>query len=273
MNILDKIRSGEIPPSPQLLSFIKENFPREEYERLKAQWKIVDTASTYLDKFITQDPFMLEMKKMVFRLSVVPDCILIQGETGTGKELIAQALHGSRKGKFVAINCAGMPENLIESELFGYEAGAYTGAAKTTDGLIAHAEGGTLFLDEIGDLPLGMQAKLLRVIQERTVRKVGGKNETAIDVKFVAATHCNLAEQVQAKLFRQDLFARLAVFKIEISPLRSRLQDIPLIIASLDPHDTFPQDKVDWSKVDLSWNVRHIQSYIRQWTVLNKLPY
>jgi two-component system response regulator PilR (NtrC family) len=160
--------------------------------------------------------------------------VLVQGESGTGKELVARAIHdhGARAGqRFVAVNCGAIPENLLEAEFFGYRKGAFTGANEDREGFFQAADGGTLFLDEIGDLPLAMQSKLLRVIQERSVRPVGATAETAINVRILSATHKDLAAEVAAGRFRQDLFYRLNVIQIRVPPLRERLEDLGLISA------------------------------------------
>jgi two-component system NtrC family response regulator len=154
------------------------------------------------------------------------------GESGTGKELLARALHqlSSRASKrFVAINCAAIPENLLESELFGYEKGAYTGAYKQTRGKIEVADGGTFFLDEVGDLPLSLQAKLLRFLQERVLERVGGREEIAVDVRVVGATHQNLKKLIEEGRFREDLYYRLSEIVIDIPPLRERPGDAALL--------------------------------------------
>jgi PAS domain S-box-containing protein len=158
--------------------------------------------------------------------------VLIQGESGTGKELFARALHNlSRRGKgpFVAINCGALPDNLLESELFGYKKGAFTDAKKDKPGRFALAEGGTLFLDEIGDLSLFMQAKLLRVLQEREYEPLGAVSSVKANVRIVAATNKNLSDMVGRKIFREDLFYRLNIVQIELPPLRRRKEDIPLL--------------------------------------------
>ena len=159
--------------------------------------------------------------------------ILVTGETGTGKELVAQSIHynGVRKNhQFVAQNCATLPENLLEGELFGYKKGAFSGAVSDKKGLIEHASGGTLFLDEIGDMPLGLQAKLLRVIQEREVRPLGALNSIQVDIRIIAATHHDLPEKIKLNEFREDLYYRLNVFPIKLPPLRSRKEDVPALI-------------------------------------------
>jgi len=261
------------PPSTEALKQLYDMGLFEEVELLKKKYGLNTRLEDYLLKFITKDPETLVLKDKVRKIMEHDDAVLIQGETGTGKELLANALHGGRSGNFIAINCAGMPEQLIESELFGYEHGSFTGSkAGGTEGLIKLADEGTLFLDEIGDLAFPLQAKLLRVIQERTIRKVGGSKETKVDVRFIAATHFDLEKHVADGKFRDDLYARLATFKLQIKPLRERLCDIPLIVESVDPHKTFPLNKVDWNNMPLKHNVREVQSIVRRWQVLGELP-
>ncbi len=158
--------------------------------------------------------------------------VLIQGETGTGKELVARSIHGNsqrKAGPFVAINCAAIPAELIESELFGHERGAFTGATKRRIGKFEQANTGTLFLDEIGDMPPALQAKLLRVLEEREFQRIGGTKTISIDIRVLAATHRNLADTAKKSDLRSDLYHRLAAFHIEIPPLRERSEDIPIL--------------------------------------------
>jgi transcriptional regulator with GAF, ATPase, and Fis domain len=175
------------------------------------------------------------MRKLFDMLEHVVDSkvtVLLQGESGTGKELVARALHYEgmrRKGPFVAVNCGGIPETLLESELFGHERGAFTGAVATKKGKFELADGGTLFLDEIGEMPLHLQVKLLRVLQERQVERIGGTSPRAIDVRIVSATHRDLMEMVREKRFREDLYYRLAVFPVHLPPLRDREGDTALL--------------------------------------------
>ena len=162
--------------------------------------------------------------------------VLVQGESGTGKELVARAIHdvSPRAGQaFIAVNCGAIPEHLLEAEFFGYRKGSFTGANEDREGFFQAAHGGTLFLDEIGDLPLAMQSKLLRVIQERSVRPIGAVIETPINVRVLSATHKDLASELQAGHFRQDLFYRLNVIQIRVPPLRERADDLAPICAAL----------------------------------------
>jgi DNA-binding NtrC family response regulator len=193
-----------------------------------------DKLNTELGKYLVGETKAIrEIHAQIDRYAPEEASVLILGETGTGKELVAQSLHHrSRrpKEKFRAINCAGLPHDLIESELFGHEKGAFTGATKDRKGHFESANGGTLFLDEIGDLPLDLQAKLLRAIQEKNIRRVGGDDDIEIDVRILSATHKDLNRMVRDGVFREDLYYRLNVLKIIIPPLRERREDIPLIV-------------------------------------------
>jgi two-component system, NtrC family, response regulator PilR len=193
-------------------------------------------ASALLQKLVGESPVMRAVKSRIVKVAGSMAPVLIQGESGTGKELVARAVHGCSHraaGPFVAVNCSAIPESLMEAEFFGARKGAYTGATQDRLGLFQTAKGGTLFLDEIGDLPLAMQAKLLRVIQERTVRPLGSSHEEAVDVRIVSATHKDLAAEVQAASFRQDLYYRLNVIEIAVPPLRERREDLPALCQAL----------------------------------------
>jgi two-component system NtrC family response regulator len=185
-----------------------------------------------LSGLISRDPEVLRVCRLIEKVANANVTVLVLGESGTGKELLARGVHQAsprRNERFVAINCAAIPENLLESELFGYEKGAFTGAAKTTPGKIETADKGTLFLDEIGDLPLALQAKLLRFLQERVFERVGGRQEIAIDVRIVCATHQDLQGLIKAGRFREDLYYRLAEIVTTIPPLRARVGDAALL--------------------------------------------
>ncbi len=183
-------------------------------------------------RLIGRGPGMEKVRALVSGLADSAADVLIHGETGTGKELVARCLHEAsarRKGNFVAINCGGLPETLFDSEIFGHEAGAYTGAAKRRIGKIEHASGGTLFLDEIETMPVAMQIKLLRVLQERTLERLGSNTSIPIDCRVIAATKCDLLELSAKGGFRNDLYYRLSVATINLPPLRERRDDIPLL--------------------------------------------
>ncbi|HEY4103041.1 MAG TPA: sigma-54 dependent transcriptional regulator, partial [Polyangiaceae bacterium] len=186
------------------------------------------------DEFVGASPALEKVRDLIERIADSDASVLITGESGTGKEVVARSLHRhSRRHErpFLPINCAAMPEALLESELFGYTRGAFTDARQDHAGLLVEARGGTLFLDEIGDMPLGLQPKLLRVLQQRTVRPVGASTEVPIDVRFVAATNLDLEAAVEERRFREDLFFRLNVVRIELPPLRARAADIlPLAV-------------------------------------------
>ena len=177
-------------------------------------------------------PPMQELRKKIEMISDSRGTVLLQGESGTGKEVVARAIHESgmrRNGPFIRINCAAIPETLLESELFGYERGAFTGALQAREGKFELADGGTLLLDEISEMPFAMQAKLLRVLQEREFMRLGAKYSTKSDVRIIATTNCNLKDEIRARRFREDLFFRLNVIPLHLAPLRSRKDDIPLL--------------------------------------------
>jgi two-component system response regulator FlrC len=183
---------------------------------------------------VTEAPGMLAALERARRIAPTEATVLIQGESGTGKELLARAIHRwspRADGPFVAVNCAAIPETLVEAELFGHERGAFTDARIARPGMIEQADGGTLFLDEIGEMPMAAQAKLLRVLQDRSVRRIGSTDTRAVDVRFVAATNQSLRALVRDRRFREDLFFRLDVLALEVPPLRERVSDVALLAA------------------------------------------
>jgi len=187
----------------------------------------------HFENLVGDSEKMLKVYALIEKVARTESTILILGESGTGKELVARALHNYSRRKekpFVAINCAALPETLLESELFGYVKGAFTGANKFKKGLFESAEGGTLLLDEIGSIPVDMQQKLLRVLEEREIRPVGGTRNVPVDVRIIAATNERLEGKIKKGEFREDLFYRLSVIPVELPPLRERLSDIPLLV-------------------------------------------
>jgi two-component system response regulator PilR (NtrC family) len=195
-----------------------------------------DCGPLSLAKLAGDSSAMRSVKERISKVASSMAPVLIQGESGTGKELVAIALHANShrsSGPFIAVNCGAIPESLLETEFFGAKKGAYTGSVQDREGFFQVAKGGTLFLDEIGDLPLAMQSKLLRAIQERCVRPVGSTHEVPVDVRIVSATHKDLPGEVAAGRFRQDLFYRLNVIDIVIPPLRDRREDLPTLCQAL----------------------------------------
>ncbi|MEL7537834.1 MAG: sigma-54 dependent transcriptional regulator [Pseudomonadota bacterium] len=205
--------------------------------------------------------------------------VLIRGESGTGKEVVAREIHrqSGRSGEFIAVNCGAIPDKLLESELFGHERGAFTDASARRIGEIERANGGTIFLDEIGDMPASMQVKLLRVLQERTIERVGGNESIAVDVRVLAATHRDLSALMAAEKFREDLFYRLNVFPIDLPPLRERMDDLPRLVEAFlgrlrDEHRvsiSLSADAVE-QLMSYSWpgNVRELVNVIERLSVL-----
>jgi len=193
-------------------------------------------ATGALGRLVGESEPMRLVKARIVKVARGMAPVLVRGESGTGKELVARAVHACSQrgdGPFVAVNCGAIPENLLEAEFFGARKGSYTGSAQDRDGYFQAARGGTLFLDEIGDLPLAMQSKLLRAIQERSVRPIGSTQEDAVDVRIVSATHKDLQAEVQAGRFRQDLYYRLNVIELMLPPLRERREDLPALCAAL----------------------------------------
>jgi DNA-binding NtrC family response regulator len=213
-------------------------------------------------QLIGQSAAMKAVRKLVLDVAESPVDILIRGETGCGKEMVAQALHRfshRRDAPFVALNCGGMPDNLLDSEIFGHEAGAFTGAQKRRIGKIEHAQGGTLFLDEVESMPMGMQIKLLRVLQERKLERLGSNQAIEVDCRIVAASKDDLLARSQDKSFRADLYYRLNVVTIELPPLRERREDIPMLMAhfTLLAAQRFNRPQPDLSATQLSTLMAH----------------
>ena len=219
------------PFEPELLNLtIDRAFRMHDLQMENA--RLAALAGSPMSGLLTRDPGMLKVCRTIERLASASVTVALLGESGTGKEILARGLHAlspRSQERFVAINCAAIPDTLLESELFGYEKGAFTGAVKQTPGKIETAHKGTLFLDEIGDLPLPLQAKLLRFLQERVIERIGGRDEIPVDVRIVCATHRDLKAQTQAGVFREDLYYRLAEIVIEIPPLRARDGDAALL--------------------------------------------
>jgi two-component system NtrC family response regulator len=218
----------EKPFEPELLGLtIQRAFRLHDLQQENRRLQVMHQPAA-LEGLLTRDPAMVRICRTVEKVAASGATILLLGESGTGKEVLARGLHSlspRSSQRFIAINCAAIPENLLESELFGYEKGAFTGAAKTTLGKIETAHGGTLMLDEIGDLPLALQSKLLRFLQERVIERLGGRREIPIDVRIVCATHQDLKNLITEGRFREDLYYRLAEIVLTIPPLRERHGD------------------------------------------------
>jgi len=225
---------------------------------------------------------MAEARRLIGNVADTPASVLISGESGTGKELAARMIHLAsqrREAVFVAINCAAIPENLMESELFGHEKGAFTGATQARPGKFELAAGGTLFLDEIGELPLALQAKLLRVLQERTFERLGGRREIRADVRIVAATNRDLGAEIREKRFREDLYYRLNVFPIHLPPLRERRDGLPILTEYLVLRAaqqigraiSLVEPEVHAAFADYDWpgNIRELQNVIERAVILS----
>ena len=234
------------------------------------------------EQIIGQSPILETVLEQVTRVAATGSTVLIQGETGTGKELIARAIHNisSRCGRsFVKLNCAAIPLDLLESELFGHERGAFTGAVAQKTGRFELADKGTLFLDEIGDIPLALQPKLLRVLQEQEFERLGSTRTHQVDVRLVAATHRNLAEMLKRGEFRSDLYYRLNVFPILLPPLRARSEDVPALVAHFveifcrrmgKQIEHIPEETMDaLSSYEWPGNIRELQNLIERAVILS----
>ena len=233
---------------------------------------------------IGNSPQVQEMCQLINRVAPTPSVILIEGESGTGKELVANAIHkeSNRTGPFVPVNCGAISPELLESEFFGHKKGAFTGADHSHDGLFLYADGGTIFLDEIGEMPLPMQIKFLRVLEEGCIRPVGSEREIPVNVRIVAATNRNLKEEVEEGNFRKDLFYRLNVLSNRVAPLRERKQDIaPLVehyVRVLSVQLALPtlpfnhQDMQQLENYDWPGNIRELKNFVERCLLLGRLP-
>ncbi|MBW6509357.1 MAG: sigma-54 dependent transcriptional regulator [Desulfuromonadales bacterium] len=258
---------------------VKKALERRQLQRENRQLKQQLGERFSFKNLVGDSVAMKELITLLERIAPSRANVLITGESGTGKELVAQALHlGSERKKhpFVPINCGAIPENLLESELFGHERGAFTGADKKKQGLFETAHLGSLFLDEIGELPMGMQVKLLRVLQEREFRRVGGTSTIPLDIRLIAATNQDLAANIAQGTFREDLYYRLNVVTIELPPLRERRSDIPLLIQNFYRRKTGRNDnyQIDKQALELllnyDWpgNVRELENLVERCLVL-----
>jgi len=234
------------------------------------------------EKVLFAGTAMAKVRRLIANVAETPASVLISGESGTGKELAARIIHLAsprHDAGFVAINCAAIPENLMESELFGHEKGAFTGATQARPGKFELAAGGTLFLDEIGELPLALQAKLLRVLQERTFERLGGLREIRADVRIIAATNRDLATEIREKRFREDLFYRLNVFPIQLPPLRERRDGLPILTEYLvlradrqiGKAVSVVESEVHAAFANYDWpgNIRELQNVIERAVILS----
>jgi two-component system NtrC family response regulator len=239
-----------------------------------------DAASTVLGSIVTAAPEMMKVAKTIERVASADVSVMLLGASGTGKELLARAVHekSGRKGEFIAINCAAIPENLLEAELFGYERGAFTGAVKSNVGKIELAQSGTLFLDEVGDIPLPLQVKLLRFLQERVIERIGGRQPIAVDARIVCATHQDLEAMIADGRFREDLYYRLAEIVVKIPSLAGRAGDAALLarhfvnrfsrelnpsVQSLSPEAISAIDSYAWPG-----NVRELENRIKRAVIM-----
>jgi len=240
---------------------------------------------SYFEEIIGESDAIVEVKQAIRRIAATPGNLLIEGESGTGKELVARAVHSAspdRRGAFVAVNCSSFPETLIESELFGYKRGAFTGADRDHDGLFQQAHAGTLFLDEVGELPLSLQPKILRAIETREIRPLASTKTVPVDVRIIAATNRVLGDMVKAGEFRADLYFRLNVFGIHVPALRDRIDDIPLLAEHFlrvhgaefrSPVEEISSDAMAVLKT-CPWNgnVRELQNVIQRSLIIASRP-
>ncbi|MGC8844229.1 MAG: sigma-54-dependent transcriptional regulator [Candidatus Hydrogenedens sp.] len=252
---------------------IEQHHLLRENEALRTERALLQS----FEEIIGTSSAIKKIRETISRVAQLPSTVIIYGESGSGKELIARGIHrlSPRADKpFLAINCASIPETLLESELFGYKRGAFTGAIEDKEGLLVVANGGTVFLDEIGEMPMNLQARLLRVLDNNVVTPVGGTKEIKVDIRIISATNRNLEEMINKGLFRQDLFFRLNVIPITVPPLRERKEDIPLLINHfLKMHSSrmgLPTPKIAPNVIELflnySWpgNIRELSNFIER---------
>jgi DNA-binding NtrC family response regulator len=257
---------------------LRERALLDEVAHLRLQ---LETTYTF-QNILSKNPRMHAVFELISNVGDTNTTVLVEGETGTGKEQVARAIHGAsnvRSGPLVAVNCAALPETLLESELFGHEKGAFTGAVNQRPGRFELAHGGTIFLDEIGDVPATMQAKLLRVLQERSFERIGGSKSIQVDVRVIAATNRSLQKMVEEGKFREDLFYRLNVIKILLPPLRERPEDIPLLATHFttkftranEPPKKIPPDVME-VLLNYSWpgNIRELENAIERACVTSR---
>lgn len=277
------------PPTEEKLRTLCENGLWETAELLIKEHKLTQFiikdgklaealvgTEKWLAQFITVDPETLALKDIARKLANCPDEILIHGATGTGKEIIARSMIGDRKGPFKSVNCGGLPENLVESELFGHKRGSFTGATVDKVGMFEAAANGVMFLDEVADLPLNIQGKLLRALQEKVVRPVGSNEEIKINCKFVAASKKSLKKMLEKDTFRDDLYARLSTFELDIKSIKERQCDIkPIIEAMGEPGKLFLAELAKMGRrideLETRFNVRSLQQYVKRFAVLGKI--
>ncbi len=270
------------PVSAGQLLFVLEKARRENQLRRENRRLREEMEGRYsFSNIVAKSPEMLKIFDIIRKIADYKTTVLITGESGTGKELVARALHFNgvrRSGPFVAVNCGGIPENLLESELFGHARGAFTDAVRAKKGLFEEADGGTIFLDEIGDLPLPLQVKFLRVLQEEEIRRLGDTRSIQVDVRVIAATSKDLAREVKRGRFREDLFYRINVLTISLPPLRKRREDIPLLVdhfisrfnARLQTEIKGVDSEVMRIFMDYPWpgNVRELENVVERAMVL-----
>ena len=272
---------------PAIAKSLDEEQDNSAYSDVQHYNRVLQKITDFLDKREAQEHFpdvhghsriMLGLMSRILKVAPSDSTVLITGESGVGKELIARSVveHSKRAEKpFIKVNCAAIPEGLLESELFGYEKGAFTGAVSSKQGKFEVADGGTLFLDEIGDMPMSVQAKLLRTLQEKEIQRLGSEKTIRVDLRIIAATNKDLEKQISKGLFREDLYFRINVFRLDVPPLRARKEDIPILAVYFAETAPVPkkiaQDALD-GLVDYSWpgNVRELKNAVESACLVSK---